>query len=280
MAEGPTVRRRRLGMKLRELREAAGKTRDEAAEHLEVTAQTISRFELGRGGIRAKTVREFLDLYGVAPDDPIRADLEQMAREGRRRGWWSAYAGLIGSGYATLIGLEVDAVESLDYAALLVPGLLQTEDYARAVIRAALPDLPDEQVDRRVEVRMERQGRFAAGLRQWAVLDEAVIRRVMGGPNVMRIQLQRLAEAAQTPNVTIQVVPFATGGYPGMVGAFRILTFEDDPDVVYVEGVTGEQFLEGDAVGRYTAHFNGLRAAGLHLDESIRLIEEAAKALR
>ncbi|MGC9666907.1 helix-turn-helix domain-containing protein [Planosporangium sp. 12N6] len=280
MADGSTVKRRRLGMRLREIREAAGKTRDEAAAHLEVTAQTISRFELGRGGIRAKTVRELLDLYSVKPDDPIRVDLEQMAREGRTRSWWSTYASVIDSGYATFIGFEDSAAEVLTHAALVVPGLLQTEDYARAVIRAARPDLPTVQLDRRVQVRMERQGRLAAGLRFWAILDEAVVRRVVGGPAVMRPQLERLIEAAQLSNVTIQVLPFAAGGHAGMLGAFTILSFEDDPDVVYIEGATGDQFLEGDAARPYTLHFNGLRAAGLHPDESIRLIEEAAKALR
>ncbi|GAA1802146.1 helix-turn-helix transcriptional regulator [Planosporangium flavigriseum] len=280
MADGSTVKRRRLGMRLRELRDAAGKTRDEAAAYMEVTAQTISRFELGRGGIRAKTVRELLDFYGVKPDDPIRADLEQMAREGRTRGWWSAYASVIDSGYATFIGFEDSAVEVLTHGALVVPGLLQTENYARSVIHSGRPDLPAAQVDRRVEVRMERQGRLAEGLRFWAILDEAVIRRVVGGPAVMRAQLERLVEAARLPNVTVQVLPFAAGGHAGMLGAFTILSFASDPEVVYVEGATADQFLEGDSARPYTLHFNGLRAAGLHPDESIRLIEEAARVLR
>lgn len=280
MANSPTVMRRRLGMKLRDLREQAGKNQGEAGQVIEMTPQGLSRIELGRGGIKQRDLKALLDFYGVKPDDPERADLEEMARNGRKRGWWSVYNSVIDSGYATFVGFEDAATEVSEYAALVMPGLLQTESYARAVITAARPDLPVDTIERRVKLRMERQDRLTDGLRFWAVLDEAVIRRVAGGPDVMREELQHLVELSRLQTVTIQVVPYGAGAYPGMVSAFTLLSFDGDPDVVYIEGHSGDQFLEGEATRQYTLHLNGLRAAGLNPNESIRMIEDAAKALR
>ena len=280
----PTVRRRQLGRELKRIREAAGRTREDAARHLDMSVPAIGRYESGAGGIRAKAVLELLDLYEVTDED-LRQQLAALAREGRVRGWWSAYASVIGYGYSTFIGFEEAAVEISDYESLIVPGLLQTEDYARAVIRTGLPaSLPEGKVEQRVQVRMERQSRLKAGLQLWAVIDESVIRRVVGGRDVMRAQLERLVEISESlPNVTLQVLPFAAGAYPGMVGAFIILAFDDpltSPDIVYVEGATGDQFLEGADARPYSLQFNGLRAVGLDPAASARMIAEAARDLR
>ncbi|NJC68175.1 helix-turn-helix domain-containing protein [Planosporangium thailandense] len=285
MATGsPTVRRRRLGSELKRLREEAGKSRDEVAGVLGMSVPTISRIEAGRTGVRLFVVRAMLDLYGVA-DEGLREELEGHARAGSRQGWWSQYASAVNSGYATYIGLEADAREVRDYEALVVPGLLQTEAYARATVQpVGLPDLPGDVVEQRVRVRMERQQRLRgeAPLEIRAIIDEAVIRRVVGGRHVMREQLKRLAEEARRPNVRLQVVPFAGGAeWPGMIGSFTILSFPEhaDPDVVYVEGLTGDTFVEGDATARYSVLFDGLSAAGASYAESLRMIEEAAEAL-
>jgi transcriptional regulator with XRE-family HTH domain len=279
----PTIRRRQLGRELKRLREDAGKAREDAARHLDMSVPAISRYELGSGGIRAKAVLELLDLYGVT-DERLRQQLADLAREGRVRGWWSAYASVIGYGYSTFIGFEEAAVEVLDYESLIVPGLLQTEDYARVVIRAGLPRaLSEAEVEQRVQVRMERQGRLASGLQLWVVIDESVIRRTVGGRDVMRAQLEHLVKVAESPNVTIQVLPFEGGAYPGMLGAFIILAFDDplaSPDIVYVEGATGDQFLEGADARPYSLQFNGLRAVGLDPAASVKMIADAARALR
>jgi transcriptional regulator with XRE-family HTH domain len=280
----PTVRRRQLGRELKRLREEAGKTREDAARHLDMSVPAISRYEVGSGGIRAKAVLELLDLYGVTDED-LRQQLADLARQGRVRGWWSAYASVIGYGYSTFIGFEEAAVEILDYGTLIVPGLLQTEGYARAVIGAGLPKtLSEAEVERRVQVRIERQSRLAAGLQLWAIIDESVIRRHVGGRDVMRAQLEHLVKFADSPNVTIQVLPYEAGAYPGMLGAFTILSFEDpltSPDVVYIEGVNGgDQFLEAIDTRPYSLQFNGLRAVGLDPATSAKMIAAAARDLR
>jgi transcriptional regulator with XRE-family HTH domain len=273
-----------LGRELKRFREGAGKTREDAARHLEVSVPAIARYESGAGGIRPKAVLELLDLYGVSERD-LREQLTALAREGRVRGWWSAYASVIAYGYSTFIGFEEAAVEISDYESLAVPGLLQTEGYARAVIRAGLPmSLPEEKVEQRVRVRMARQSRLAHGARLWAIIDESVIRRVVGGRDVMRAQLEHLVNIADTaPNVTLQVLPFEAGAYPGMLGAFIILTFDDpvtSPDIVYIEGATADQFLEGADARPYSLQFNGLRAVGLDPAASARMIGQAARDLR
>lgn len=285
MAMGsPTVRRRRLGSELKRLREAVRKSREDVAATLGMSVPTISRIESGRSGVRLFVVRAMLDLYGVT-DPALREELEDHARAGARQGWWSQYASAVNPGYSTYIGLEADARELRDYEALVVPGLLQTEAYARATVQpVGLPDLPGDVVEQRVRVRVERQQRLVGPnpLELRAIIDEAVIRRIVGGRDVMREQLQHLAAAARQPNVRLQVVPFAgSPEWSGMIGGFAIMSFTDaaHPDVVYVEGLTGDTFVEGDAVARYSVLFDGLQAAGASYADSLRMIEEAADAL-
>jgi transcriptional regulator with XRE-family HTH domain len=276
--QGPTVRRRRLASELRRLREAADLTIDEVGEKLECSASKISRIETGHVGVTPRDVRDMLELYGVLGDD--REALVQLSREARTRGWWHAYSEVFTGAF---VGLEADASSLRAFQALLVPGLLQTEEYARAVIRAMRPDADDAEVERRVVARLARQRLLTdvSPPEYWAVIDEAVLHRSVGGPEVMAAQLRRLLESAALPHVTIQVVPFGTGAHPGMEGPFVILGFPEqaDPDVVYVDSTTSGAYLEMPAdVRRYALMFDHLRAAALKPDDSVDLISTFAEA--
>lgn len=281
MARGksPTVRRRRLVNELRRLRESAGLTIEEVAEKLECSASKISRIETGRVGAGPRDVRDMLGLYGV---NRTRIDeMVQLAREARRKAWWTAYGDVVPGPY---VGLEAEAESVRTYQGLLIPGLLQSEGYIRALIRQVGLDVSEEEIDRRVQVRAARQALLVEDdpLTLWAVLDEAALRRLVGGREVMREQLDRLREAARLPNVTLQVAPFAAGGHPGMDGPFVILGFPEnrDPDMVYIESTRSGVYLEHkDDVQRYATMFEQLTAAALPPDESDALIAAVAREL-
>ncbi|HEV8558203.1 MAG TPA: helix-turn-helix transcriptional regulator [Actinophytocola sp.] len=281
MARGnsPTVRRRRLASELRRLREAAGLTIDEVGDKLECSASKISRIETGHVGVTPRDVRDMLELYPIDADQ--REALVQLAREARKKGWWHAYNEVFTGSF---VGLESDASSLHAHQALLVPGLLQTEDYTRAVHKAIRPDQPDEEIERRVLARLARQNLLADPQppEYWAIIDEAVLHRVVGGPEIMRAQLNRLIEAAELPHVTLQVVPFGAGAHAGMEGPFLILGFPEqaDPDVVYVENTTTGSYLEDPSdVYRYTLMFDHLRASALNTSETLRMVREAADRL-
>jgi transcriptional regulator with XRE-family HTH domain len=268
----PTVRRRRLAAELRRLRDQAQLTIDDVAEKLRCSASKISRIETGHNGVSPKDARELLRLYGL-PGDQVEA-LVQLAREARKKGWWHAYQEAFTGAF---VGLEAEASSLRAYQALLVPGLLQTEDYTRAVIRAARPDATAAQVETRVQARLARQQLLteADPPQYWAVIDEAVLCRPVGGARVMRDQLRSLAERAALPHVTIQVLPFSAGAHAGMEGPFLILGFPEqaDPDVVYVDNTTAGIYLEELAeILRYTLMFDHLRAAALGPDDSLTRI--------
>ncbi|HVV10182.1 helix-turn-helix transcriptional regulator [Amycolatopsis sp.] len=275
--QGPTIRRRRLASELRRLREAADLTIDEVGEKLECSASKVSRIETGHVGVTPRDARDMLELYGLTGDE--REALVQLAREARKPGWWHAYKEVF---TGTFVGLEADASSLRAFQALLVPGLLQTETYARAVIRAMRPDADESDIQKRVAARTARQQLLSdpSPPEYWAVIDEAVLHRVVGGPEVMAKQAARLLELAQLPHVTIQVVPFTAGAHPGMEGPFLILGFPEqaDPDVVYVDSTSGGFFLEAPPdVRRYSLMFDHLRAAALKPDDSVALIAEAAE---
>ena len=281
MARGPspTVRRRRLAGELRRLRDEANLTIDEVAEKLECSASKISRIETGNVGVTPRDARDLLELYGV-PEDK-RDALVQLAREARQKGWWHAYNEVFTGSF---VGLEQDATSLHTHQALLVPGLLQTERYTRAVHRAIRPDVQESEVDRRVKARMERQRLLTDPNppEYWAVIDEAVLNRTVGGPAVMREQLSHLVDTAALPNVTLQVVPFTAGEHAGMEGSFLILGFPEqaDPDVVYVEYTTSGVYLEQPSdVRRYTVMFDHLRATALKPDDTVAMIKRAADRL-
>jgi transcriptional regulator with XRE-family HTH domain len=274
--QGPTVRRRRLASELRRFREAADLTIDEVGDKLECSASKVSRIETGHVGVTPRDVRDMLELYGITGDE--QEALVQLAREARKRGWWHAYNEVF---TGTFVGLEADASSLHAFQALLVPGLLQTERYARAVIRAMRPDADEIEIKRRVAARMARQELLTdpAPPEYWAVIDEAVLHRVIDGPEVMAEQLYRMIAVAKMPHVTIQVVPFGAGAHPGMEGPFLILGFPEqaDPDVVYVDSTSSGLYLEMPPdVRRYTLMFDHLRAAALRPGDTVQLIADAA----
>ena len=278
----PTVRRKRLGIELRRLREQAELTCEEVGQRLECSGTRISRMETGRISVRPGDVRELLEVYGVSGAE---ADsLVQLAREARRKGWWYTYGRVLPTWFEAYIGLESEAVRLRDFQSLVMPGLLQTEDYARAVLRAAPHAGSSEEIDRQVALRMERQRILgqADPPDVWIVLSESVLRVHVGGPAIMLAQLRRLAGVAERPNMTLQVLPFTTAAHVHPVSPFTMLEFPDaaDPAVVYLEHLTGSLFLENeDEVRRYRVIFDHLRAESLGTGQSADLIARVAADL-
>ena len=243
---GPTVLRLMLGSRLRHLREAKGITPHEAARAIRATDSKISRIELGRSPVREIDAEDLLTLYGVT--DPVeREDLLTLAAQAGQRGWWHRYGDLVPDWLQTYIGLEQAARSIRTYESQFIPGLLQTDGYAAALM--GLADLPAGETERRVELRGARQRRFREGdLYLWAVVDEAVLRRQVGGPAVMRQQLKHLLAASARPNLTLQVMPFNSPGHAAP-GGFSIIRFESPkvPDMVYVEHLTSALYLDKQA---------------------------------
>ncbi|GAA3931755.1 helix-turn-helix transcriptional regulator [Actinomadura viridis] len=244
---GSTVRRILLGSQLRRLREANGVSRQQAGYVIRASESKISRLELGRVSFKERDVDDLLTLYGVNAKDEREA-LLQLAREANTPGWWHRYNDVLPGWFQTYVGLEESAALIRTYELQFVPGLLQSEGYARAVIRLGNAGAAEHEIDQRVELRMQRQGRLTGpeAPRLWAVLDEGALRRPIGGPEVMRGQFEYLIEMSKLPNVTIQVMPFRFGGHAAEGGAFSILRFPDQdlPDVVYVENLTGAMYLD------------------------------------
>ncbi len=279
-AQSPTVRRRRLALELRRLREAAKLTCEEVAEQLECSASKISRVETGRVSVSPRDVRDMLEIYGVPEDQ--RDSLVQLARESRQKGWWHAYGDSVQPHFATYLGLESAASEIRIYEVNLIPGLLQTEDYARAVISAGMVNSPRDDIERQVALRMERQRLTRTSPpKVWAVLDEAALRRQVGGAEVMRVQLEYLRELSGLRNVSLQVIPFGGGAHPAHGPAVRHpgrSARSVDPDVVYLEDLTSALWVENvDEVDRYNVFFNHLRATALSFDDSAALMTAVLK---
>ena len=273
----PTVRRRRLGAELRRHRELAGLTIDQVADQLDCSASKISRLETGQTGSNPRDVRDMLALYGVG--DTELEELLAVARETRQRGWWQPYGSILTGAY---VGFEAAADRIRSYEAQCVPGLLQTADYARSMIAAVHTGRPRQEVDDRVHVRLGRQALLTQEdpVQFWCVLDEAALRRPVGGREVMRCQLEHLVRESARPNVTLQVLPMAAGEHPGMEGSFVIMSFPDvaDPDTVYVTIATGGVFQEKpDDVSRYEIIFDRLQKMALSGAESAEFIATMAK---
>jgi transcriptional regulator with XRE-family HTH domain len=293
VAEGsPTVRRRELGALLRRLRKEKDLTVDQVTAYLECSASKISRIETGQRGATPRDVRDLCDLYGVT-DEAERERLVGLAREGKQQGWWQSYD----LPFATpmYVGLEAEAVRIKDYDSAVIPGLLQSADYLRALHDDPLPEPTDreltpELVERRVEARLIRQQlltrRHPPPLEFWAIMDEAALHRLIGGPAVMGAQLKRVVEAMQLPNVTVQVIPYSIGPHPALNSTFNILEFSGAaPHLVYSEGLAGFIFMEREEdVERYNDVFRHLSDIALTPDQSadlmIRLAEAYANALR
>ncbi len=274
MPASPSLRRRRLAAELRRLRDRSGMSVTEAAKQLDWQPSRLSRIETRQSGVAAPDLRKLLNLYEVE-DDTYRAYLAELARRVNERGWWQKYAGLIGTDYADLISLEAEARTIRSYEQELIPGLLQTPEYAHAVFRVGRPTETTEQIDRRVEVRIERQEVLTRSdpppPRFNVVLSEGALRRPVGGYDVMREQLEYLTRPRDRANVTVQVLPFDAGVHPSMVGPFTAMTFPDPDDlgVVNVENATGTLFLEEpDELRVYEELWNMLQASALSADDS------------
>jgi len=235
-----------LGSRLRQLREASGVTREAAGWAIRASESKISRMELGRVGFKERDVADLLKLYGV--DGEEYEALLAAAREANQPGWWHPYGDLLTTWFQNYLDLEAAASLIRTYEVQFVPGLLQTEAYARAVILLSHASAKGDEVERRVAVRMARKKVLTrpSPPRLWAVIDEAVLRRLIGGRAVMRAQIEALLEASDQPNVRIQVIPFATGGHAAAGGAFTILRFPEQelPDVVYLEHLTNAVYLD------------------------------------
>lgn len=271
----PVVRRRRLAVELRRLRAAAGKTLDAVAEHLECSPAKISRIESGQVGARIQDVRDMLDFYRVAGAE--RESLLELVRQSRRKGWWQAYADVLRDAFGQLIGLEDEATGIWTFENNLVPGLLQTPGYARAMITSRRDD-PPELIERWIELRLTRQavlGRQHAP-EYHAVIDEAALRRPAGSPHVMDEQYAHLIAMAQRPSLTVQVLPFSAGADASGAFPFVILGFADlaEPKVVYAELLHDAFYLNtAEQVGRYLAQFDAVRARALAPAASVDLIQ-------
>jgi transcriptional regulator with XRE-family HTH domain len=279
-ARTASARRRRLGAELRRLREDAGVTIERVAEKLECSHSKVSRIENGQVSASPRDVRDMLELYRV--DHDRREALVQIARETRRPGWWQQYGDVPG-GIPAYAGMEVAATSIDMYMALVVPGLLQTEEYAGTVLRAVGPDLPAGEIGRRVELRMRRQtvlqGDRAPRLR--VLLDESVLHRPVGGGEVMRGQLQKLLAVTELPAVTLQVLPLATGAHAGIDGSFEVCGFPAaEPDVVVLESAVDALYLESaDGLRRYRQLFELLRRSANPPEDSRRRIAELLEEL-
>lgn len=271
--DSPTFVRFQLGAQLRRLREEAKISTQRAAEAIEVTASTLRRIEAGQVGIKGPALTALLNEYGVE-DPELRETLLTMAREGKQRGWWAKYSDLP-QVYRQYIGLESAAEEIQDFQTIVVPGLLQTEAYARAMISSGARKPTPEAVQQHVTVRMERQKLVTEGkLRLVAVMDEAVLHRQIGGAEVMRDQLTAMLDLAKLHNVSIQVIPFKEGAYASMLSSFAILNLPAGPNVVYIEGLTGDLYAEGDEVQRCMTVLNELRASALSPSASLAMIKQ------
>ena len=275
----PTVRLRRLAVELRSLRTASGLTREEVVERTGINSVTMYRIEHARVRPQTRTLRTLLDLYGVEKEQ--QAELVALLRDARERGWLHPYQSELPEQYMTFIGFEGEAESASNYESLFVPGLLQTEDYARAVITGVLPFASRDEVERRVEVRMERQQvlRGDNPLQLWGIVDEAALRRQVGSPAVMRAQFRHIMEASELPNVTFQVIPFDAGAHAGMPGSFIVLQFAEEaiPDVIYIDSMAGDLFLEAESdVRRYKLVFEHLRAVSASPDASRALLASLA----
>jgi transcriptional regulator with XRE-family HTH domain len=280
--KAPTIRLRRLAGELKRLRVAAGLKQEEVAERTGLDASSIYRIERALNRPQRRTVMTLLSLYGVT--DPNRqATLLGWLKDSGQQGWFQLYEPYLPEQYQTYIGFEYEAESLRNYESLFVPGLLQTEDYARAVIRGVVPAISPEDVQRRVEVRMQRQIVFQrpTPMQLWAIMDEAAIRREVGGPSVMHAQLQHLVQASASRHIKVQVVPFGAGAHPGMPGSCIVMDFADpfDAPLVYLDSLAGDLFLEtADDVERFSATFERIAAQALTPTQSKKLIQEAARA--
>ncbi|MFG3442936.1 helix-turn-helix domain-containing protein [Nonomuraea sp. NPDC047897] len=277
---GPTALRILLGSQLRRLREAKGVTREEAGHLIRGSESKISRMELGRVGFKERDVSDLLTLYGVV-DEQAREAVIALVGKANEPGWWHRFNDVLPTWFQAYVGLEEAAARIRTYEVQFVPGLLQTKEYARAVVTAGSAGISSDEIARRVDLRLERQRVLDRpdGPFFWAVIDEAALRRPIGGAEVMRAQLEHLADLMRQPNITIQIMPFSFGGHSAEGGAFSILRFPDRelPDVVYVEQLASALYLDKrEDVDKYTVVMERLCAVSTTPDETVQLLRTIA----
>ncbi|MEV4265293.1 MULTISPECIES: helix-turn-helix domain-containing protein [Kribbella] len=269
-----------LGGQLRRMREAAGISRADAGWQIRASESKVSRMELGRVGFKERDVSDLLELYGMADEDE-RFRLMELARAANNPGWWSRYGDVMPSWFTNYVGLEVAAALIRTYEVMFVPGLLQTEEYARAMVQLGKSTfLPHQEVDQRVELRVTRQQILtrANPARLWVVIDESVLHRPVGGEKVLRAQIEHLIMWSQQPNITLQVMPFSSVGYAGAGGAFSLLRFPegDLPDIVYIEHAASALYLDKlEEVDEYVAIMEGLTISAAPVSATEGLLKEA-----
>ena len=277
-AQGPTVPRMLVGIQLHRFREAAGITPDQAAYEIRASRSKISRMENGLVRFKERDVTDLLTLYGIT-DEKTRSGLVTLTRQANTAGWWSKYGDIMADWFQAYLGLETAASVIRTFELQFVHGLFQTEDYARAVTMLGHTTAPAEEIDRRVSLRLKRQDLLNGPTppQVWSVLDEGALRRPVGGPAVMRAQLERLVEMSKLRHVTIQVVPFSRGGHAAAGGSFTVLRFSEAevPDVVYIEQLTSALYLDKhEDVEHYLEVMNHLSTEALTPAQSTKFITE------
>jgi transcriptional regulator with XRE-family HTH domain len=280
-AGGPTVLRMILGRQLQALREKAGMTYEQAAEAIYSSPWTIRRMERAEGGLKPLTVKSLLMVYGVTDVREIDTFLS-LSRDASKPGWYHSYDDVLPSWFRVAVGLEESASMIRAYEPQVVPGLLQTEGYVRAITAASFPAATEEETDRRVALRLVRQELLTrpAAPEYWVVLDETVLRRPIGGQAVMRAQLAHLIEAAGLPKVTVQVIPFAAGWHPALYGMFNVFRFPDAelPDIVYSEGLTSAYYLnKPEETARYTEAMDTMCAQAASPEQTLTILRDTMK---
>ena len=280
---GPTVRRMLVGAQLRQFRTDLGLARAEAAEAIRASEWKIHRLENGQVGFKERDLIDLLTFYGVTDPDRVE-ELLAMAADANSPGWWQRYGDVLPQWFRTYVDLEAAATLIRTYEGQFVPGLLQTDDYMRALVHGAHLEETNEEVGRRVRLRMARQTLLTREQppRLWAVVDEAALRRPVGGPEVMRGQLERLIEAAKLPNVTLQILPFGEGAHPAMVGSFSVLRFPEEelPDVVYIEHLTSALYLnKPEEVDQYLHVMEGICVRAAAPERTVELLDKVLDEL-
>ncbi|WP_216901459.1 helix-turn-helix domain-containing protein [Nocardia alni] len=279
-----TVQLRRLAFLLHEMREEAQVSKEMVSSRTGINVTTLYRIETAQARPQRRTLMTMLDLYQV--DDERRNDVLQLLQEAQKPGMSRPFEQAVSEVYAAYINFETEALSARLFQTSFIPGLLQTERYAWAVLDTAMPKVESSVIEQRLRARVERAKiltRDTEPLELWVVLDEAAVRRVVGGPDVMREQLGRLTDECDKRNVILQVLPFDAGAHPAMVGSFVILDFKAlaDPELVYVEGIAGDDIVEGhNEIRRFGVMFDQLRAMALSPRDSAALIADAAYRLR
>jgi len=278
----PTVRLRRLAAELRRIRGAAGMSREVVSAQTGINYATLYRIETAKARPQMRTLTTLLKLYGVPAEQ--HDYMKILCRDAAEQGWLRPYHSDLPEEYTTYINFEAEATGVRNYESMLVPGLLQTEEYARAVIRGGLPMASPQEIEDRVQARIERQQVLTKDnpLKLWAIVDEAALRRLVGGKEVMGTQLRRLVNAVAEPHITLQIIPFNSGAHAGMQGAFVLMDFSDpmDTDLIHIDSMAGDLFLESDAdISRYTSIFDNLRAVAPSPDDSTAIVAELANEI-